>query len=106
LAITVQLFGTMCNIAPIPKGMFGYSCLFVMMRADLLMPAEEYKTNITYYAAKVRKTRPVEGGPPVRVPYARSIAERRQKIKADEVDIFDTVHENFLEIAQSNSRRP
>jgi delta1-piperideine-2-carboxylate reductase len=39
LAIAVQLLGTMCNVAPIPAGMFGYRRLFGMMRADLLMPA-------------------------------------------------------------------
>jgi delta1-piperideine-2-carboxylate reductase len=106
LAIAVQLLGTMCNVAPIPKGMFGYGCLFVMMRSDLLMPAEEYKANVAYYAAEVRKTRPIEGGPPVRMPYDRSIAERHRKIEADEVEISDAVHKKLLEIAQSNSRSP
>ena len=105
LAIAVQLLGTMCNVAPIPDGMFGYGCLFVMMRADLLMLAEEYKANVAYYAEEIRKTRPVEGGPPVRMPYDRSIAERRRKIEADEVEISDAVHEKLLEIAQSNNRR-
>lgn len=103
LAIAVQLLGTMCNVAPIPKGMFGYGCLFVMMRADLLMPAQEYKDNVALYAAEVRKTRPVLGGPPVRMPYDRSLAERRRRIAADEVEIADEIHARISELAQRNS---
>lgn len=102
LAIAVQLLGTMCNVAPIPEGMFGYGCLFVMMRADLLMPAEEYKANVAYYAEEVRRTRPIEGGSPVRMPYDRSIAERRRKIELDEVEISDEIYEKLMNIARSN----
>ena len=86
----------MCNVNPIPEGMFGYGCLFVMMRADLLMPAEEYKANVAHYASEVRKTRPVEGGPPVRMPYDRSIEARQARIDADEVEISDEVYEKLI----------
>lgn len=103
LAIAVQLLGTMCNVNPIPEGMFGYGCLFVMMRADLLMPAEEYKANVAHYASEVRKTRPVEGGPPVRMPYDRSIEARQARIDADEVEISDEVYEKLIAIAGLNS---
>ena len=103
LAIAVQLLGTMCNVNPIPEGMFGYGCLFVMMRADLLMPAEEYKANIAHYASEVRKTRPVEGGPPVRMPYDRSIEARQARIDADDVEISDEVYEKLMAIAGLNS---
>lgn len=103
LAIAVQLLGTMCNVAPIPEGMFGYGCLFVMMRADLLMPAEEYKANVTYYAAEVRNTRPVEGGAPVRMPYDRSIAERARRLAEDRIEIADEVHARLTEIVARNS---
>ncbi|MFT5445048.1 MAG: delta1-piperideine-2-carboxylate reductase [Gammaproteobacteria bacterium] len=103
LAMAVQLLGTMCNVAPIPQGMFGYGCLFVMMRADLLMPAQEYKDNVSLYAAEVRKTRPVHGGPAVRMPYDRSLAERRRRIAADEIEISDEIHTQISELAQRNS---
>ena len=103
LAMAVQLLGTMCNVAPIPEGMFGYGCLFVMMRADLFMPAQEYKDNVSLYAAEVRKTRPVHGGPAVRMPYDRSLAERRRRISADEVEISDEIHARLSELAQRNS---
>ena len=103
LAIAVQLLGTMCNVAPIPKGMFGYGCLFVMMRADLLMPAQEYKDNVAHYAAEVRKPRPLHGGPPVRMPYDRSLAERRRRIAVDEVEISDEIYARISELAQRNS---
>ena len=104
LAIAVQLLGTMCNVNPIPEGMFGYGCLFVMMRADLLMSAKEYKENVAHYAAEVRKTRPVEGGPTVRMPYDRSIEARQSRIDANEVEISDEVYEKLMKIAGLNSQ--
>ena len=106
LAIAVQLLGTMCNVAPIPEGMFGYGCLFVMMRADLLMPSETYKANVAHYAEEVRKTRPVEGGAPVRMPYDRSIAERQRRIDADEIEISDEVFEKLTAISRANDPAP
>ena len=102
LAIAVQLLGTMCNVAPIPKGMFGYGCLFVMIRCDLLMPAEEYKRKVTDYANEVRKTRPVKRGTAVRMPYDRSRAERQRRLDMDEVEIPDEVHDRLLRIVHSN----
>jgi LDH2 family malate/lactate/ureidoglycolate dehydrogenase len=84
--------------------MFGYGCLFVMMRADLLMSAKEYKENVAHYAAEVRKTRPVEGGSTVRMPYDRSIEARQSRIDANEVEISDEVYEKLMKIAGLNSQ--
>ena len=106
LAIAVQLLGTMCNVAPIPEGMFGYGCLFVMMRCDLLMPAAAYKANVAHYASEVRKTKPVVGGTPVRMPYDRSRVDRHNRIEADEIEISGEVHEKLLRIVRTNDLGP
>jgi delta1-piperideine-2-carboxylate reductase len=69
LAVVVQMLGMLCNVAPMPQGMFGYGCLFVMMKPDLLMPAAEYEANVAEYARLIRSTRPVPGGAPVRMSF-------------------------------------
>ena len=102
----MQLLGTMCNVAPIPEGMFGYGCLFVMMRCDLLKQAEAYKANVAHYASEVRKTKPVAGGTPVRMPYDRSRVDRHNRIEADEIEISDEVHEKLLRIVRTNDLGP
>ncbi|MEX2618351.1 MAG: Ldh family oxidoreductase [Alphaproteobacteria bacterium] len=99
LAIVVQLLGALCAVPAMPKDMFGYGCLFVMMRPDLLMPADEYKANVAEYADAIRATRPVAGGAPVRMPYDRSVAERKRRLAADSMEIADPVYERLREIA-------
>lgn len=106
LAIVVQLLGMLCAVPPMPKDMFGYGCLFVMMRPDLLMSAEEYKANVAEYAAAIRQTRPVAGGAAVRMPYDRSIAERKRNLAEDSIDVAEVVYERLRKIAASNSQAP
>lgn len=99
LAVVVQLLGMLCNVAPMPKGMFGYGCLFVMMRPDLLMPLDEYKANVSKYAEAIRSTRPVPGGQPVRMPYDRSLAERKRRLDEDAIEVPDLVVQRLEAIA-------
>ena len=103
LAIVVQLLGAMCAVPPMPKDMFGYGCLFVMMRPDLLMPLEDYKASVTEYAEAIRSTRPVAGGAPVRMPYDRSLAERRRRLAEDAIEVPDVVWQRLREIVEANA---
>ncbi len=103
LGIVVQLLGMLCAVPPMPKDMFGYGCLFVMMRPDLLMSAENYKANVAEYAAAIRSTRPVKDGPSVRMPFDRSIAERKQRLAEDSIEVADVVCDRLREIAASNA---
>lgn len=104
LAIVVQLLGMLCAVPPMPKDMFGYGCLFVMLRPDLLMPLEDYKANVAEYAVAVRRTRPVAGGGGVRMPYDRSVAERKRRLAADRVEVADVVYERLRTISVMNSK--
>ena len=106
LAIVVQLLGMLCAVPPMPRDMFGYGCLFVMIRPDLLMSVDEYKTNVADYAAAIRRTRPVAGGSAVRMPYDRSIAERARRLREDAIDVPDLVWNRLKEVAAANSRAP
>jgi len=103
LAIVVQLLGAMCAVAPIPKDMFGYGCLFVMMKPDLLMPEAEYRKSVSEYAAAIRSTKPVPGGPPVRMPFDRSREERARRLAEDAIEVPDLVVDRLREIAALNA---
>ena len=92
LAVAVQLLGALCDVPFMPADMFGYGCLFLMFRSDLFMPADQYSTGIAEYAAAVRSTRPVVGGAAVRMPYDRSLSERRRRLAEDSIEVADEVH--------------
>ena len=103
LAIVVQLLGAMCAVSPLPQGMQGYGCLFLALKPDLLMPLADYKASVAEYAAAIRSTRPVRGGPPVRMPFDRSLAERRQRLANDAIEVSDHVVEQLEAIVEKNS---
>lgn len=103
LAIVVQLLGAMCASPAMPDGMHDFGCLFVVMSPGLLMPAEAFKASVSEYADAVRRTRPVEGGPPVRMPFDRSAADRRKRLAADVIDVPEAILAQLKAIAGSNS---
>jgi delta1-piperideine-2-carboxylate reductase len=99
LGLTVQILGALCNSPMLPKGLGEFGCLFVVMRPDLMMSTAAFKANVAAYAAAVRAARPVAGGPPVRVPFERSAADRRRRLAAGVIEVADPVHAKLLEIA-------
>lgn len=99
LAVTVQLLGALCDVPFMPADMFGYGCLFVMFRSDLFMSAEDYSAGVAAYAEAVRTTRPVSGGDAVRMPYDRSLAERRRRLAEDSIEVVDEVHMKLVAAA-------
>ena len=72
LAIAVQLLGIMAGSPPIPPELAGFGYLIVAIRPDLMGPAETFRENVSAFAAAVRSSRPVAGGPPVLMPFDRS----------------------------------
>jgi len=75
--------------------------IVIAIRPDLLTDVGEFERAVADYAESVRASRPVEGGPPVRMPFDRSRAERRRRLSEDVIEIADTVHSTLLEIAAS-----
>lgn len=98
LAIAVQLLGAMCAAPVMPKDRGEYGCLFVAMSPSLLMPVADFRAAVAEYSAAIRSTRPIAGGPPVRMPFDRSAAERRRRIAADVVEVPDAIHARLVDI--------
>ena len=99
LGLVVQLLGMMCNSPAMPRDIAQYGCLTVVMSPGLFMPAAEFRQRVTDYAKEVRAARPVAGGPPVRLPFERSAAERRARLASGEIEVDDAVHARLSEVA-------
>ena len=99
LGIVVQLLGALAGSPPIPPEMAGFGMIVIAIRPDLLTDADEFQRAVAGYADSVRSARPIEGGPPVRMPFDRSRAERRRRLEEDDIDIADAVHSTLVEIA-------
>lgn len=96
LAIAVQLLGAMCSAPAMPSGIGEFGCLCVAIKPDLYMSAEDFKRNVADYAGAVRGTRPVAGGPPVRMPFDRSADVRRRRLAEDTIEVDDAIHARLV----------
>lgn len=99
LGIVVQLLGALAGSPVMPPDLAGFGMLLLALKPDLLLPAADYEARVAEYAALVRATRPVPGGPPVRMPFERSAAERRRRLALDVIEVDDAVHARLREVA-------
>jgi len=98
LAMVVQMFGMMAGSAHLPDYMSGFGMVMIAARPDLLRDAREFEAEVAAYGKAVRETRPVEGGPPVRMPFERSRRDRAAVIDRGWIEIPDEIHAKILEI--------
>jgi delta1-piperideine-2-carboxylate reductase len=103
--IAVQLLGIMAGSPPIPPELAGFGFMVVAMRPDLMGPAEVFRENVSAYAAAIRSARPIAGGPPVRMPFDRSRAERQKRIAEGAIEVPDVLVTRLEQIASSLSSR-
>ena len=99
LGMVVQMLGMLAGSpADVPEmADFGY--LMITMKPDLMMPEAEYRQKVTDYADSVRAARPVAGGGPVRMPFDRSVADRRATLERDRIEVTDLVLNRLREVA-------
>jgi LDH2 family malate/lactate/ureidoglycolate dehydrogenase len=101
LAIAVQLLGIMAGSPPIPPELAGFGYLIVAMRPDLMGPAETFRENVSAFAAAVRSSRPLAGGP-VLMPFDRSRRDRQRRLAEDAIEIPDIIVMQLERICERN----
>jgi LDH2 family malate/lactate/ureidoglycolate dehydrogenase len=98
LGIVVQLLGALAGGPAIPSELAGFGMVIITVRPDLLTSSDDFARTVTAYSESVRAARPVQGGPPVRMPFDRSRAERRHRLTEDAIDVPDAVYARLAEI--------
>lgn len=98
LAHVVQLMGVMAGSPIMPPDLAEFGFVVLCMRPDLFGGETDFKRDAAAYADAVRAARPVPGGPPVRMPFDRSAAVRRDAVAAGVIDVADEVHARLLAV--------
>jgi LDH2 family malate/lactate/ureidoglycolate dehydrogenase len=98
LALSVQLLSMMAGQqnahGPYREpGDFGY--LIMVVDPALFGPADAFRSSVSAYADEVRRTRPVDPGTPVRVPFERSARIREETLAAGHIEVTDAVVETL-----------
>jgi delta1-piperideine-2-carboxylate reductase len=99
LGVVVQLLGALAGSPAIPGELSGFGIVIIAIKPDLLTDASEFAREVAAYADSVRRARPIEGGPPVRMPFDRSRTERSSRLAEDALEIADAVYARIAAIA-------
>jgi len=92
LGLVVQLLGTLAGSPAIPPELASFGFLVLAVSPSLFGAEEEFRSQVTQYGEAVRAARPVEGGAGARMPFDRSLAERRRRLAEGGIDVADEVH--------------
>jgi LDH2 family malate/lactate/ureidoglycolate dehydrogenase len=104
LAIVVQLLGVLAGSPPIPPELAGFGYLIIVMRPDLMGPAETFRENVSAFANAVRSARPIAEGSPVRMPFDRSRRDRARRLAENVIEVSDVLMEQLTLIASGPPR--
>jgi len=99
LAIVVHLLGMLAGSPVIPPELAQFGFVIVTIDPGALTSAEQWQADVAAYADAVRGARPVDGGPPVRMPFDRSRDERRRRLAEGAIDVADPVYEALRAVA-------
>ncbi|MCO5089585.1 Ldh family oxidoreductase [Bosea sp. (in: a-proteobacteria)] len=99
LSVVVQMLGALCGGPVISPGICEMAFLIVVIDPKVLMPGGEYPARVTELADAIRSARPLEGAPPVRMPFDGSARIRRESEQNGSVEIPDVVHASLLKLA-------
>ncbi len=98
LSIVVQLLGAMCDAPVISPAMQEMAYLVVVIDPKLLMPEGEYPARVSDLSGKIRSARP-SGDSAVRMPFDRSAADRRKRMKDGEIEVPERVYAALAKMA-------
>ena len=99
LGIVVQLLGALAGGPAITGELSGFGMIVITIRPDLLTSPIDFEHSVASYAETIRSSRPIAGGPAVRMPFDRSRADRQRRLDEDAIDVPDAVYSRLAEIA-------
>jgi delta1-piperideine-2-carboxylate reductase len=105
LGLVVQLLGTLAGSPPIPPELANFGFLVLAVSPSLFGSEAEFRSQVTQYGEAVRAARPLEDGEGARMPFDRSLAERRRRLKEGAIEVADQVQAALASLAASPAGR-
>jgi LDH2 family malate/lactate/ureidoglycolate dehydrogenase len=101
LGLVVQLLGTLAGSPPIPPELANFGFLVLAVSPSLFGAEAEFRSQVTQYAEAVRAARPLEGGEGARMPFDRSLAERRRRLAEGAIELAEPIHAALVRLVDS-----
>lgn len=105
IALVIQVLGILCGGRPVVEDVADCGFFFMMFDPELLMPLPEFRAKVTELVAHIEASRPVPGGPKVRVPGRASIARRASAAARGGIEVDQAVFETLIAIRDEGRAR-
>lgn len=99
LAAMVQLFGVLAGSPAFPPALEQFGFTVIAIDPAQFQPLDEYRRQVDLYVKGVHASPPAfADGPPLRLPFERSAAQRAAALQAGTVDVDDVVYKALVDI--------
>lgn len=99
VAMSVQMLGMLAGQPNNVGFLKDCGTIILAINPDLVtVPGDNFKQRVADYANSVRNTKPLDLDNPVRVPFDRSRAERKQRLQSDQIEVADKVYQQLTDI--------
>ena len=95
LAMAAQILGILAGHDTVTKSAHDGGFFIILFSPNLLSSVDKFKLQVSNYAKYVRSTKPINPSAPVRVPYERSLLQRRENLQLNKIEISDIVFEKL-----------
>jgi LDH2 family malate/lactate/ureidoglycolate dehydrogenase len=75
----------------------------VVIDPGVLVSSSEYLETVAQFARLLRQTRPADPASPVRVPFERSVAQRKARLEKDEIEVTELVYEQLMQFVSTSA---
>jgi LDH2 family malate/lactate/ureidoglycolate dehydrogenase len=103
LAMVVQLLGMLAGQAIDAPSLRDCGFLIVVIDPGVLVSSSEYQETVAQFARLLRQTRPADPASPVRVPFERSVAQRKARLEKDEIEVTELVYEQLMQFVSTSA---
>ena len=99
LSLVVQVLAILCGGKIVADEVADSGFFFLVVKPELLMPLQEFRTKVAALVAHIEKSRPAPGGvAKVRVPGRNSVAKRVKSQASGVIEVDDAVHKTLLSL--------
>ena len=98
LATMVQLFGVLAGSPAFPPALEQFGFSVIAIDPSNFRTIGEYKKEVDVYREKFKESPPIQGGPPLRLPFERGAKLRQDILDVGEFELYDSVYDLLVEI--------
>lgn len=99
LSLVVQVLALLCGSKIVVEDVADCGFFFLLFDPELLMPIEEFKSQVTALEDHIARSRPQSDVPVVRIPGRASARRRAEAQERGTIEVDDKVYEALMQIA-------